>query len=153
MGRDRGMQDGSAPGLPEAGACFAIIVQGAAPWAGVVQGIDGVRDALVRTLQGNPERAVLGQVAAILEALDDPATWRVHGAGDDRPYWHLWFGYEGGSVTVQRLTAPLPAVADLGRVRAVLGEVAGMLSAQAADLRRLTGGDERRRWHPGPAED
>ena len=28
--------------------------------------------------------------------------------GDGRPCWHWWFGYEGGSVTVQRLTRPLP---------------------------------------------
>lgn len=128
-------RDGVEPaGIPEAEAPFVLIVQGAAPWAGVVEGIEGVRDALSRILRGDPERAVLGEVAAILAALGSPATWRAHGEGDGRPFWHLWFGVEGGSVTVQRLTAPLPAAADLGRVRVALGEIAALLAEQAAEM-------------------
>lgn len=146
------MQEQDGPGtarLPEAGASFVVIVQGTAPWAGVVEGIEGVHDALVRILQGDPDHAVLGEVASRLGALEDPASWRVHGAGDGRPFWHWWFGFEGGSITVQRLTAPLPAAQNLGRVRAVLGELAGMLTAQAEDLRRLApAGPEFGRWRP-----
>ena len=70
----------------------------------MVEGIEGVKETLVRILWTDPERALLEDVAAALASLDEPAAWAAHGAGDGRPYWHWWLGYEGGSVTVQRLT-------------------------------------------------
>ena len=47
------MRERMAPnseGKPEAVACFVLIIQGSTTWAGVVQGIEGVKEALVRSL-------------------------------------------------------------------------------------------------------
>ena len=90
--------------IPEAKSCFVLIIQGALPWAGVVEGIEGVREALMRILWTDPEQALIKDVAAAIASLEDPEAWAAHGSGDGRPYWHWWLGYEGGSVTVQRLT-------------------------------------------------
>ena len=150
------MRERMAPnseGKPEAVACFVLIIQGSTTWAGVVQGIEGVKEALVQSLWKDPRRAVLEEVAAILASLDEPATWEVHGSGDGRPYWHWWFGYEGGSVTVQRLTEPLPSDLVVGRLRSTLSEVTGVLTDCAEDLRKLTGVGQGNyvftRRHPG----
>src|SRR3712207_4389251 len=83
------------PELPEVQSCFFLIIQGTTSYAGVVEGIDGVKDALIRTLCRDPEHAGLGEVAALLASLDDPAAWLAHGTGDGRPYWHWWVGFEG----------------------------------------------------------
>jgi hypothetical protein len=150
------MRERMAPnseGKPEAVACFVLIIQGSTTWAGVVEGIEGVKEALVRSLWKDPDRAVLEEVAAILASLDEPATWEAHGSGDGRPYWHWWFGYEGGSVTVQRLTEPLPSDLVVERLRSTLSEVTGVLADCAEDLRNLTGVGQRNyvftRCHPG----
>ena len=96
---------------------------------------------------------MLEEVAAILASLDEPATWKAHGSGDGRPYWHWWFGYEGGSVTVQRLTEPLPSDLVVDRLRSTLSEVTGVLTDCAEDLRKLTGVGQGNyvftRRHPG----
>jgi hypothetical protein len=150
------MRERMAPnseGKPEAVACFVLIIQGSTTWAGVVEGIEGVKEALVRSLWQDPDRAVLEEVAAILASLDEPATWEAHGSGDGRPYWHWWFGYEGGSVTVQRLTEPLPSDLVVERLRSTLSEVTGVLTDCAEDLRKLTRVGQRNyvftRRHPG----
>jgi hypothetical protein len=143
----------NSEGKPEAVACFVLIIQGSTTWAGVVEGIEGVKEALVRSLWQDPDRAVLEEVAAILASLDEPATWEAHGSGDGRPYWHWWFGYEGGSVTVQRLTEPLPSDLVVERLRSTLSEVTGVLTDCAEDLRKLTRVGQRNyvftRRHPG----
>src|SRR5690349_8311936 len=90
--------------IAEAKSCFVLIIQGAQPWAGVVEGIEGVRETLVQVFWTDPEQALIQDVAAALASLEDPDAWASHGSGDGRPYWHWWLGYEGGSVTVQRLT-------------------------------------------------
>lgn len=150
------MRERMAPnseGKPEAVACFVLIIQGSTTWAGVVEGIEGVKEALVQILWKDPGRAVLEEVAAILASLDEPATWKAHGSGDGRPYWHWWFGYEGGSVTVQRLTEPLPSDLVVGRLRSTLSEVTGVLTDCTEDLRKLTGVGQGNyvftRRHPG----
>jgi hypothetical protein len=125
--------------IPEAAACFALIIQGSTPWTGVVEGIESVKETLLRILWRDPEGAVLGNVASTLGSLDEPAAWAVHGAGDGRPYWHWWVGYEGGSVTVQRLTEPLPSDIAVDRLRSTLDELIGVLVDHAEDLRKLSG--------------
>ena len=140
------MHEGKAAdtiGPPEAAACFVVVIQGSTPWAGVVDGIAGAKEALLRIPWNDPSGAVLEEVAAILASLDEPTVWKAHGSGDGRPYWHWWFGYDGGSVTVQRLTEPLPSEATVGRLRAAFDEVTGVLIDCAADLRKLTAGGRR----------
>jgi hypothetical protein len=115
---------------PEAKSCFVLIIQGSPPWAGVVEGVEGVRAALMRILRTGSDRALVKDAAAAIASLDDPATWAPHGSGDGRPYWHWWLGYEGGSITVQRLTEPPSALADVTGSLADLAEL-------AKDLRKL----------------
>jgi hypothetical protein len=134
------MQERQAPeanGIPEAAACFVVVLQGSSPWAGVVEGIEGVKEVLLRIFRKDPGGVVLEDVAAILASLDEPMVWKAHGLGDGRPYWHWWFGYEGGSVTVQRLTRPHPSGTVVDRLRSILGEITGVLTECAADLRKL----------------
>ncbi len=126
-------------GTPER---FVVISQGMTPWAGLAEGLDGVKETLLRLLAGDPAEALLGEVAAAIASLDDPAAWAVHGAGDGRPYWHWWHGHEGGSVTVQRLTEATPARADAARLRAALADTVAALTDCAQDLRRLAGAGE-----------
>ena len=70
-------------GTPEATSCFVLIIQGSLPWAGVVDGIEGVKEALVRILWTDPEQVLLEDVAAALASLDEPEAWAPHGAGDE----------------------------------------------------------------------
>ena len=121
---------------PEAKSCFVVIIQGALPWAGAAEGIEGVREALVRVLWTDPEQVLLQDVAAALASLEDPDAWAAHGSGDGRPYWHWWLGYEGGSVTVQRLTER-PSSMTAEHLRSALGDVTGVLAGLAEDLRKL----------------
>lgn len=76
--------------------------------------------------------------AAILASLEEPEIWLAHGAGDGRPYWHWWLGYEGGSVTVQRLTKLAQAYATASRLHPALDEIASTLGEIVEDLRSLT---------------
>lgn len=121
----------------ETGACFAVILQGAPAWAGVVMGIEGVQEILNRLLLGNLRQMPLKPLVDAVASMDDPSAWAVHGTGDGRPFWHWWLGYEGGSATVQRLTAPLPQGRAVDALRATLGEVTGTLTECARDLRAL----------------
>ena len=122
---------------PEAAARFVVIIQGTTPKAGVVEGIEGVKEAVLQLLWKEPGLAVLDQVATLLDSLGDPEAWAAHGPGDGRPYWHWWLGYEGGSVTVQRLTEALPPRLDAGLLRSALSDAVGSLAGCAEDLRRL----------------
>jgi hypothetical protein len=126
--------------IPEATSCFVLIIQGALPWAGVVEGIDGVREALVRILWTDPEQALIKDVAAVIASLEEPEAWASHGSGDGRPYWHWWLGYEGGSVTVQRLTER-PSGMPAEHFRSALGDVTSVLTDLAEDLRKLAGAE------------
>ncbi|MDO9713181.1 hypothetical protein [Paracraurococcus lichenis] len=140
------MQEWTTPeeeGSREAAAHFVMIIQGAMPWAGVVEGIAGVKEALLRILWADPGNVVLEDVANLLASLDEPKIWAAHGTGDGRPYWHCWFGYEGGSVTIQRLTEPAASDLALGRLRSRLNEILGVLIDCATDLRRLIAGSQR----------
>ena len=125
-------------GTPEATSCFVLIIQGSLPWAGVVDGIEGVKEALVRILWTDPEQVLLEDVAAALASLDEPEAWALHGAGDGKPHWHWWLGYEGGSVTVQRLTE-LPSGMTVEKLRSPLEDITGVLTDLAEDLRKLAG--------------
>lgn len=122
---------------PEAAAHFVVIVQGTAPRAIVVEGLDGVARAVQEAVLRTPT-AVLQDAAAAIGTLRDPEAWRDHGIGDGRPYWHWWFGYEGSSVTVQRLTeAPLQDATE--RLRAALATAISDLADSSRTLRRLGG--------------
>lgn len=127
----------------EARSYFVVIMQGLAPWAGVAEGIEGVRGALTRIVSNNPEQHLFQEAAAAIASLDDPEAWAVHGSGDGRPFWHWWLGYDGGSVTVQRLTELLPPDTAVYRLRSTLNEVAGVLADVSDDLRRLTDAEPR----------
>jgi hypothetical protein len=127
-------------GTPEAKSCFVLIIQGSLPWAGVVEGIEGVREALMRILWSDPEHALIKDVATAIASLEDPSAWAAHGSGDGRPYWHWWLGYEGGSATVQRLTERPSSITD-EHVRSALGEVTGVLTDLAGELRKLAGAE------------
>jgi hypothetical protein len=124
----------------EANSCFVLIIQGTQPWAGVVEGIEGVREALVQILWSDPERALIKDGAAAIASLEDPGAWVAHGSGDGRPYRHWWLGYEGGSVTVQRLTERPSGITE-DHVRSELRDVTGVLTDLAGDLRRLAGAE------------
>lgn len=128
-----GGRRGSAP--REATARFVVVAQGAAPEARVVEGLEAVKDAVLRAIWREAGQAALEEAADLAGSLDDPAAWARHGAGDGRPFWHWWLGFEGGSVAVQRLTAdPL---------RATLAECLPALAECGQDLRRLGGGIDR----------
>lgn len=120
-----------------------LIIQGALPWAGVVEGIEGVREALARVLRADPQQALVEDAAAAIASLDDPEAWAPHGRGDGRPHWHWWLGYEGGSITVQRLTEQPPGLSGTP-LRAAVGDAAQALTDLAEDLRALAGA----RGHP-----
>lgn len=123
--------------VPEAGACFTVILQGATTWAGVVKGIEGAKETLRRLLLEGCNTMILEGISDALVSMDDQTAWAVHGTGDGRPFWHWWLGYEGGSVTVQRLTAPLCQDRAAGELQATLREIADILADYARDLRAL----------------
>jgi hypothetical protein len=125
---------------PEANSCFVLVIQGTQPWAGVVEGIEGVKEALVRILWTDPQQMLLQDVAEAFASLENPEAWASHGSGDGRPYWHWWLGYEGGSVTVQRLTE-MPSGMKEEHLRSALGDVTRVLTDLAEDLRRLAGAE------------
>ena len=125
---------------PEANSCFVLVIQGTQPWAGVVEGIEGVREALMRILWSDPEHTLIKDVATAIASLEDPSAWAAHGSGDGRPYWHWWLGYEGGSVTVQRLTER-PSGITQDHMRSELRDVTGVLTDLAGDLRKLAGAE------------
>ncbi len=137
--RDRG----DMAEISEAKSCFVVVMQGIRPWAGVVEGIEGIREALTRIVSSDPEQLLFHEVAAAIASLDDPEAWAVHGLGDGRPFWHWWLGYDGGSVTLQRLTEPLPPDTAMCRLRSTLNEVAGVLADISGDLRRLTDAEQK----------
>ena len=123
--------------VPEAEACFTVILQGSTTWAGVVKGIKGAKKTLRRLFPEGCNTMNLDEISDALVSMDDQTAWAVHGIGDGRPYWHWWLGYEGGSVTVQRLTAPLCQDRAAGELHATLREVADVLAECAKDLRAL----------------
>jgi hypothetical protein len=124
--------------ISEGNSCFVVIIQGVRPWASVVEGIDGVTHTLTQMICNDPQQLLLQELTTAIASLHDPEAWAVHGCGDGRPFWHWWLGYGGGSVTVQRLTEPLPPDTATYRLRSTLNEVAGVLADVSGDLRRLT---------------
>jgi hypothetical protein len=142
--------------VPEAEGCFTVILQGSTTWAGVVKGIEGVKETLQRLLFKRCHGMTLEEISDTLVSMADQTAWAEHGIGDGRPYWHWWLGYEGGSVTVQRLTAPLCQDRIVGELRGTLHEVTGILAECARDLRALSSARQqayvfaRRRSDQGP---
>jgi hypothetical protein len=124
---------------PVAGGRFVVTLQGSPSMAGVVEGIEGIKEFLLRILWRDPGGALLDEVAAVLSSLEDPQAWAVHGPGDGHPYWHWWMGYEGGSITVQRLTEELPAQPQAPGLRAALSEAVAALADCVQDLQSLAG--------------
>ncbi len=141
MGFDIGARLGFHLGPHGCAAC--PVEMGAAP-AGVVAGIEGVKESLVRLLSKDPEQMLLQDVAVALASLDRPEAWTAHGFGDGQPCSHWWFGYAGGSVTAQRLTEPLPSDRTAYRLRSRLDEVAGALTDIADDLCRFADVQQKR---------
>ncbi|HEY8614583.1 MAG TPA: hypothetical protein VIL69_25245 [Roseomonas sp.] len=111
---------------------FIITVNGRAARCELVAGLDGVHDAFLRTVWSGPGEAMPHEFSGHLESLRDPAAWAVHGEGDGLPFWHWWAGLGDNSVSVQRLTVPVP----LGpRAGAALEQAAAALRGCAAELR------------------
>ena len=102
-------ETGKAAAAPEADALFVVTVNGPAARSEVVAGLDGVREAFLRAVWRGSRDAVPDDLGAHLASLDDPEAWAAHGHGDGRPFWHWWLGFGDGSVSVQRVTGPLPA--------------------------------------------
>jgi hypothetical protein len=125
---------------PEGSAWFCVIANGAEAQACVVAGLDGVREALVPLVLAGHADASPESLASMLAAIEDPAIWAPHGTGDGRPFWHLWVQTEGGSVSVQRLTAAPPqpdaeeAAAKAVSLREALEQAQDALTALAEDL-------------------
>jgi hypothetical protein len=94
---------------PEADALFVVTVNGPAAAAEIVQGLEEVREAFLRCIWRGPRDAVPDDLDRQLASLEDAAAWAVHGQGDGKPFWHWWTGFADGSVSVQRITAALPA--------------------------------------------
>ncbi len=117
---------------------FVVILNAAASAAAraeIVAGLEGVRDSLLRGVwAGAGEALAPADLAALLAALEDPASWLGHGIGDGRPYWHWWAPLGAGSVSVQRLTAMLPAQI---RATAAMRDAATALAGCAEELRGL----------------
>ncbi|MEN0076999.1 MAG: hypothetical protein AAGC69_21630, partial [Paracraurococcus sp.] len=105
-----------------------------------------VREALIPLVLAGRADLSPDSLAGMLASLEDPALWAPHGAGDGRPYWHLWVPLEAGSVSIQRLTAAPPQIAaeaaqrEAAILRRSLLEVHEALQALSRDLRnqRLT---------------
>ena len=132
-------ETGKAAAAPEADALFVVTVNGPAARSEVVAGLDGVREAFLQAVWSGPRSAVPDDLGAHLASLGDPAAWAAHGRGDGRPFWHWWLGFGDGSVSVQRLTVPLPAdpraAAEAAGRAERLRRAAADLAACAADLR------------------
>ena len=120
------------PGAPGEDALFIATVNGRVARCEVVAGLDGVAEAFLQTAWSRAAQAMPEELAALHASLGDPAAWAGHGAGDGQPFWHWWAGLGDGSVSFQRLTAPLPAIAREGPAPAVM---AASLRACAAELR------------------
>jgi hypothetical protein len=129
----------AAAAAPEADAPFVVTVNGPAARSEVVAGLDGVREAFLQAVWSGPRSAVPDDLGAHLAALGDPAAWAAHGRGDGRPFWHWWLGFGDGSVSVQRVTGPLPAdpraPARAAERAGQLRQAAAALAACAAELR------------------
>ena len=133
--------EGEGAAVPEAEALFAVTVNGPAARSDIVAGLEGVREALLRAFWRGPRDGPAPDgLAAGLASLADPAAWAGHGRGDGRPYWHWWIGLGDGSVSVQRVTGPLPADPREAAGRAErLRRAAADLAACAAELRAAAG--------------
>ena len=55
--------------IAEADRCFVVVMQGVRPWAGVVEGIDGVRDALTQIVCNDPQPLLLGELTTAIASL------------------------------------------------------------------------------------
>ncbi len=131
---------------PEAHAPFLVTVNGPAARSEVAAGLDGVREAFLQAVWRGRRDAVPDDLGAHLAALGDPAAWAAHGRGDGRPFWHWWLGFGDGSISVQRVTEPIPAdpraAAGTAERAAELRRAAAALAACAAELRAATGRSE-----------
>lgn len=137
-------EDGKAADAPQAEAAFIVTVNGPAARSEVVAGLDGVRGAFLRAVWHGPRDAVPDDLDAHLAELGDPAAWAKHGTGDGRPFWHWWLGLKDGSVSVQRVTGPLPhgpwAASEAEERAERLRRAAAALAACAAELRAAAAG-------------
>ena len=132
-------EDGSPP--PPPSSLFAVTVNGPNASAEIVRGLEGVREAVLRVVWREGREAIPRDIEGHLARLEDVVAWSDHGVGDGQPYWHWWLGLQDGSVSVQRITAPLPAeparVAEGIECRARLVRAAEELAACGAELRGI----------------
>lgn len=120
------------PGAPGEDALFIATVNGRVARCEVVAGLDGVAEAFLQAAWSGAAGVMPEGLAALHASLRDPAAWAVHGVGDGQPFWHWWAGLGEGSISFQRLTAPLPVAEGQGPAPAM---VAASLRACAAELR------------------
>ncbi|MBB5696479.1 hypothetical protein [Muricoccus pecuniae] len=118
--------------IPGESTTFVVTVNGEGARCDLVIGLEGVHEALLRALWSGPREALPRDLAEHLASLREPAAWAVHGAGDGQPFWHWWAGLGERSVSVQRLTGPMPF---LPSAKAALQEAVTALISCAADLR------------------
>ena len=119
--------------IPDGSTMFVVTVNGEGARCDLVIGLEGVHEALLRALWSGPREALPRDLAEHLASLREPAAWAVHGAGDGQPFWQWWAGLGERSVSVQRLTGPMPVVPS---AKVALQEAATALISCAADLRR-----------------
>jgi hypothetical protein len=117
---------------PDGDTLFVVTVNGEAARCEIVVGLDGVHEAFLRALWSRHRETLPRDLAERLASLRDPAAWAAHGEGDGQPFWHWWAGFGDNSVSVQRLTGPVPGVAS---AKVALHEAAVALASCAAELR------------------
>lgn len=127
------------PPMAEASSLFAVTINGPHARSEIVRGLDGVRDAVLAAILREQRDAIARDLEVRVARIEDVAAWVEHGVGDGRPYWHWWLGLPDGSISVQRITEPLPAepafaAAEADR-RARLARAAQQLAECGAELR------------------
>jgi hypothetical protein len=128
-----GEQQSTSP--PEAGALFAVTIQGHEARSEIVVGLDAVREAVLQAIRRGARDPTLCEAGALVASLSDSTAWAKHGSGDGRPFWHWWAGLGDRSISVQRITQPVPADADKGeRQQTAISD----LHACGVELRRIS---------------
>jgi hypothetical protein len=101
-------QGAAAPG---GDTLLVVTVNDEAARCEVAVGLDSVHESVLRALWSRPRETMPRDLAERLASLRNPAAWAAHGEGDGQPFWHWYAGLGDNSVSVQRPTGPVPAVA------------------------------------------
>lgn len=102
------MDEEEGAAAPDRKTLFVVTVNGVGARSELAAGLDGVQEALLRALWSGLGEVLPHDLAGHLASLRDPAAWVPHGEGDGQPFWHWWAGLGDNSVSIQRLTGPVP---------------------------------------------